>query len=350
MKSNLFSLIFIITLKEISSNSILDCSILTDEMECNFCNDEENYCHCYWKDNKCEINEEIYKEKLFISNFNLKYNNQNKSDIEKYCGNIPIYLNKDFFFVPKLLENKKYGKKNENIYCKFIIKIETEKSMLKITKAIEFDIPKNENQPEIYMKINSINNFQEFHNISKSQNFEKTDFKFYITLLIKLKNEYNEYPFQLRIIFHQYELIRIYIALITFLIIIIFIIRTVIVVYLNQTKTKRTIEKLMKKRKYKPNMGNYGTTCSICLEDFFIGGREVSITPCKHIFHYTCIHAWLLNDNNIRHTKCPYCNAPILKEENINNDNNNRNNNSGNNNNRNNRNNSNRNMRSVHIV
>jgi len=348
MKSYLFSLIFIITLKEISSNSILDCSILTDEMECNFCNDEENYCHCYWKDNKCEINEEIYKEKLFISNFNLKYNNQNKSDIEKYCGNIPTFLNKDFFFVPKLLENKKYGKKNENIYCKFIIKIETEKSMLKITKAIEFDIPKNENQPEIYMKINSINNFQEFYNISKSVNFEKTEFKFYLTLLIKLKSEYNEYPFQIRIIFHQYELIRIYIALITFLIIIIFIIRTVIVVYLNQTKTKRNIEKIIKKRKYKPNMGNYGTTCSICLEDFFIGGRDVSITPCKHIFHYTCIHAWLLNDNNIRHTKCPYCNATILKDEIINNNNNN--NNIENNNNRNNRSNNQSNMRRVNIV
>ena len=44
--------------------------------------------------------------------------------------------------------------------------------MLKTTKAIEFVIPKNENKTEIYMKINSMNNFQIFYNISKSQNLK----------------------------------------------------------------------------------------------------------------------------------------------------------------------------------
>ena len=342
MKSHLFSVVLINLFLKTFSNSILDCSTLKEEMECNFCNDEENYCHCYWNENKCNINQTIYNEKLFISNFNEIYNKQSKSDIKNFCGEIPSFLNKDFIYVPNLLKDNGYGKKGEKVYCKFDIKIENEKSIFKVTKTIDFDIPKIKNSPDIYLKINTMNNFQEFYKITENKHYDKTNFKFFLTLFIILNDEYKEYPFQIKITFYKDELIRLYIALITFLIVLAFIIRTIIVVYLSQTKTRRNIEKIIKKRKYKKNMGNYGTTCSICLEDFFIGGREVSITPCKHMFHFTCIHAWLLNDNNVRHTKCPNCNAPILKEEEKNNFNNN--------NNRNNNRRGNSNMRNVQIV
>ena len=68
-------------------------------MECNFCNDEENYCNCYWNKNKCEINEKIYEQELLnqilIQNIIIKVNQY----IEKYCGNIPSFFKKLFLFL-----------------------------------------------------------------------------------------------------------------------------------------------------------------------------------------------------------------------------------------------------------
>ncbi|KAG8378033.1 hypothetical protein BUALT_Bualt08G0096100 [Buddleja alternifolia] len=48
---------------------------------------------------------------------------------------------------------------------------------------------------------------------------------------------------------------------------------------------------------------HYGTTCSICLEEFRGNGAcEGVIMPCKHIFHGDCIKKWL----TISHY-CPVC-------------------------------------------
>ncbi|KAF2686325.1 hypothetical protein K458DRAFT_387332 [Lentithecium fluviatile CBS 122367] len=44
--------------------------------------------------------------------------------------------------------------------------------------------------------------------------------------------------------------------------------------------------------------------CSICLEDWSISQRIIETSPCKHIFHETCLVTWL-NTNN--RTTCPYC-------------------------------------------
>jgi hypothetical protein len=57
---------------------------------------------------------------------------------------------------------------------------------------------------------------------------------------------------------------------------------------------------------------NLGGGCSICLAEFKKKSK-VSITPCKHVFHYKCIHDWLYK--NIRNPKCPNCNNEILNEE-----------------------------------
>ena len=40
---------------------------------------------------------------------------------------------------------------------------------------------------------------------------------------------------------------------------------------------------------------------------------EVSITPCKHVFHYKCIHNWLYK--NIINPNCPNCKNEISKDE-----------------------------------
>ena len=70
-------------------------------------------------------------------------------------------------------------------------------------------------------------------------------------------------------------------------------------------------------------------SCSICIENFEYGKTEVSITPCKHIFHFDCIKKWILD--NVLNPKCPNCNFNLLENQtevlNINKNNNNENNN-----------------------
>ena len=82
-------------------------------------------------------------------------------------------------------------------------------------------------------------------------------------------------------------------------------------------------------------------TCSICLENFECEKSQISITPCKHIFHFNCIKKWILD--NVLNPKCPNCNFNLLENQtevlNINKKENNENNNNGNNNNENNNNN-----------
>ena len=82
-------------------------------------------------------------------------------------------------------------------------------------------------------------------------------------------------------------------------------------------------------------------SCSICIENFESGKSEISITPCKHIFHFSCIQKWILD--NVLNPKCPNCNFNLLesqtevlninKKDNNGNNNNVNNNNNGNNNN-----------------
>ena len=67
---------------------------------------------------------------------------------------------------------------------------------------------------------------------------------------------------------------------------------------------------------YKKEYNEFGGGCSICLAEFKKKSK-VSITSCKHVFHYNCIHDWLYK--NIRNPKCPNCNHEILNDEEENN-------------------------------
>jgi len=55
------------------------------------------------------------------------------------------------------------------------------------------------------------------------------------------------------------------------------------------------------------NDGSHDTTCSICLQDFEIGGAVVSSKSCCHIFHENCLSEWLENN-----TGCPYCRVDMI--------------------------------------
>ena len=55
-----------------------------------------------------------------------------------------------------------------------------------------------------------------------------------------------------------------------------------------------------------------GYTCTICIEDFIENKSKVSITPCKHVFHYKCLTNWLVQ--NFKNPKCPNCNYNLVSD------------------------------------
>ena len=53
--------------------------------------------------------------------------------------------------------------------------------------------------------------------------------------------------------------------------------------------------------------------CTICLENFVEGISCVTTTKCGHKFHFICFKRWV--EKNIITPKCPNCNKPIIREE-----------------------------------
>ena len=84
-----------------------------------------------------------------------------------------------------------------------------------------------------------------------------------------------------------------------------------------EIETKEKLELLFNTKlypaKYFKNISeNNNNTCSICLEYFIENKSIISLTPCKHIFHYECLRKWA--EGNFEHFKCPNCNYDFLKE------------------------------------
>ena len=80
---------------------------------------------------------------------------------------------------------------------------------------------------------------------------------------------------------------------------------------INKEKLDKLFNNQMAQHLYKKEYNEYGGGCSICLEEFNKKSK-VSITSCKHVFHYKCIYDWLYK--NIKNPKCPNCNHEILKD------------------------------------
>jgi hypothetical protein len=81
---------------------------------------------------------------------------------------------------------------------------------------------------------------------------------------------------------------------------------------INKDKLDILFKTKMAEHFYKKEYNEFGGGCSICLTDFKKKSK-VSITSCKHVFHYKCIHDWLYK--NIRNPKCPNCNNEVLNDE-----------------------------------
>ncbi|KAJ5916902.1 RING finger domain protein [Penicillium tannophilum] len=66
------------------------------------------------------------------------------------------------------------------------------------------------------------------------------------------------------------------------------------------------IQSLPKKKVDEQMLGSDGSAeCSICMDQVELG-TEVTVLPCTHWFHFSCIEAWL-----IQHNTCPHCRRSI---------------------------------------
>ncbi|KAL1965513.1 hypothetical protein VTN77DRAFT_5596 [Rasamsonia byssochlamydoides] len=70
--------------------------------------------------------------------------------------------------------------------------------------------------------------------------------------------------------------------------------------------SQSAIRALPKKKVDREMLGPEGKAeCSICMESVELG-TEVTVLPCKHWFHFTCIEMWLN-----QHNTCPHCRRGI---------------------------------------
>ncbi|KAH8427462.1 putative RING finger domain protein [Aspergillus melleus] len=70
--------------------------------------------------------------------------------------------------------------------------------------------------------------------------------------------------------------------------------------------SQNDIRSLPKKKVDQEMLGNEGKAeCSICMDPVEVG-TEVTVLPCKHWFHFSCIEMWLS-----QHNTCPHCRRGI---------------------------------------
>ena len=80
----------------------------------------------------------------------------------------------------------------------------------------------------------------------------------------------------------------------------------------NKLKIKYALKHSLKPKRFLKKYGTKdGNTCTICIEDFKEKVSKVSITPCKHVFHYQCLSNWLVK--NVMNPKCPNCNYNLIQ-------------------------------------
>ena len=81
----------------------------------------------------------------------------------------------------------------------------------------------------------------------------------------------------------------------------------------NKLKIKFALKNSLKPKKFQKQYGEKdGNTCTICIEDFKENKSRVSITQCKHVFHYQCLSNWLVK--NVMNPKCPNCNYNLIQD------------------------------------
>ena len=288
-----------------------ECSNFTDCYKCSLCNDESKTpCKCEWTNKGCiyhdgknsNKDENWYSKTLVCQTFDRLNNVENI-----YCPNslsrkTDSSLNKDnsieYSIQPD--SNGFYGK--NMVICNFEFEQLSHKDIL-VTVEFSSEIFIS---PKVYIESTDSSNIKTKTTIDKNKDI-KFDKKYLILLKKKKKRKIqlensSQIPSNMAIIMRNSN--------------------NNIFIHnrkennnlgaINKQKLDELFNNKMNKHFYKEEYNQYGDVCTICLIKFD-EKSEVSITPCKHVFHYKCIHNWLYK--NIINPNCPNCKNEISKDE-----------------------------------
>jgi hypothetical protein len=307
-----------------------------DCFNCVVCGDSiDDSCKCYWNNNECSSGT---PRNITYSLFSSCKDDSSKELINQYCGQTTLELNDDNIAeleIPSV--NWKYGMKN--LFCTYTFSATESKEIFYI---INFEVTsKKFNNLQIYLSVEE-NDGKTFLGVFSASSMTRSVSNVKeIKLMVYFERSLKSIPFNFSIIEKRFQTNTV--IVVTTLLIILFIIICFIFIYTitkklkerrrppfpsrplrertmiiindyDEEETKKKIENMIKKnlssQVFSESLG-IRDKCSICLDDFKVRKDKVSITPCKHIFHYDCLIKWLLE--NYQLPKCPNCNYNIVE-------------------------------------
>ena len=333
-------------------NEYLDC------FNCTTCGETEAYyenCLCQWNPNggekKCEIMDPKPRITFIYEAFS-QCTDTSSSDIQKkYCGTKSITVNDDFSFSMPLVYDL-YG--TQSIYCEYIITVSgDEDDYFNINYQFKSEFSNRRNNMNIHIVILFTDDTTTSGDLGS-----KLDKDFYNVKRVEIKlyfeRGFRKLPFSFTITKKtDNSKLALYI---TIGVIIVACILCALAIYClskkisenarlrqralfevamahqegergvddeayeqqkledeNKLKIKYALKHSLKPKKYLKKYGvKDSNTCTICIEDFKENKSKVSITPCKHVFHYQCLSNWL--HKNVMNPKCPNCNNNLIKD------------------------------------
>ena len=346
-------LIYMIISSLIKIISTEDCTLFTNCSECEFCgNITQDYSNCNFYNIFCEYpenNNYDYNRKM-----KSKYINYFRSDsaINSFCGerNIKLSSMRDSFVISKLDINSNLITKSlhcdyeiQNLYyydhdsdnAKLILQLKSSNGAINENNKIKFNLFL------IYTSSNSLRFLNLNDSIIRNSEYSKVLDKISdLEILIDFEDngngeEYLEISIETENPSKKTKIIYIIVLIvcgILLLLIIVLIILYIIIrkkmLRIEESRRNEEIEreeKIIKNKKIieyllendlkakvftKEIIVNDCEKCSICLEVFECNISQVSITPCKHIFHFDCLKNWLQTE--VLNPQCPNCKYNIL--------------------------------------
>ena len=361
-KNKLFTFFYFFLISLIKSDSEFCEKQNEDCIGCVLCLNEEISCDCIWTINGCtSVSGRISEENSWNSKITICQNSNRATYTNyEYCPTTSSKkteddLDKDKSLTYTILPDNTghYGKKM--IVCNFEYEQLTQND---IEINVEYNT-KSSSPPKVYIESTDITNSKRKENISSNTKLEFSKVE-KIVIKVLLKDNYITSPLKIKLKVDSSNIARI--ISITLVVIFIGIVIGCLIfcayrMYKNNEARKAArlylyrqaqsnmariqqendyyyqggyreesvdIEKINKDKLdilfrtkmaehfYKKEYNEFGGGCSICLAEFKKKSK-VSITTCKHVFHYKCIHDWLYK--NIRNPKCPNCNHEVLNDE-----------------------------------
>ena len=367
-KRKILFFFFYLSYKLIKCQGTIDCDPFDDCYKCVLCEDESlPFCRCVWTTSGCSYSN--YREYLEYENWYSKIltcqNLDNIGDVSKvYCPRASSFttesdLNKDNSITYSIEHDSKGFYGQNMIVCIFEYEQVTESD---ISLDIEFT-SSIKKPPRVYIESTDITNVKTKASVEISRDI---DFSKSVKVVIKvlLRDKYNISPVHIKLSLVTSKFGQIFSIIITVLFISLIVGCAVFCLYrmyknnqarrearmylyrqarenmarieeennyynggysqnesidieaVNKEKLDQLFNGKMAQHLYKKEYNQYGGGCSICLTEFKKKSK-VSITSCKHVFHYQCIHDWLYK--NVRNPKCPNCNHEILNDADENN-------------------------------